>query len=86
MGLDKDLSAVGFGLRTERYALVLERNVVKYVGVSVHFKQYDSAHLPEVDSRSNLVPKSQPQELMPSSPIVNKDIWDREVNICNSSV
>ena len=34
MGLDKDLSAVGFGLRTERYALVIDDLVVKYVGVS----------------------------------------------------
>jgi len=33
MGLDKDLSAVGFGLRTERYALIIEDLVVKYVGV-----------------------------------------------------
>ena len=73
MKLDKDLSAVGFGVRTERYALVLENNIVKYVGVSIYFKQYHNAHVPEVELRSNLAPKSRSQELMPSSPIVNKD-------------
>lgn len=40
MGLDKDLSAVGFGLRTERYALVIDDLVVKYVGVSTLKKTY----------------------------------------------
>ena len=34
IGLDKDLSSIGFGLRTERYAMVLEKNVVKFIGVS----------------------------------------------------
>jgi len=33
MGLDKDLSGAGLGIRTERYAMVLEDNVVKYIGV-----------------------------------------------------
>jgi len=33
MGLDKDLSAVGFGIRTARYAIILDNLVVKYVGV-----------------------------------------------------
>ena len=37
IGLDKDLSHRGFGVRTERYALVLENNVVKYIGVSIMF-------------------------------------------------
>ena len=37
MGLDKDLSGVGFGVRTERYAMVLEDNIVKYVGVNICF-------------------------------------------------
>lgn len=34
IGLDKDLSAIGFGTRTDRYALVLDDLKVKYVGVS----------------------------------------------------
>lgn len=72
MGLDKDLSAVGFGVRTERYALVLEDNVVKYVGVSTYFKQNDKTHVPKVESRSNPAPQSRFQELKLSSPIVNK--------------
>ncbi|KAF5313567.1 hypothetical protein D9611_010196 [Ephemerocybe angulata] len=33
LGLTKDLSAHGLGLRTNRYALILENNVVKYIGV-----------------------------------------------------
>ncbi|EPS94317.1 hypothetical protein FOMPIDRAFT_1169842 [Fomitopsis schrenkii] len=33
IGLDKDLSAIGFGTRTDRYALVLDDLKVKYVGV-----------------------------------------------------
>lgn len=36
MGLDKDLSARGFGVRTERYGMVLDNLVVKYVGVSFY--------------------------------------------------
>ena len=46
MGLDKDLSAVGFGIRTERYALVLDDLVVKYAGVSIYLKHYINAHVP----------------------------------------
>ena len=34
IGLDKDLSAIGFGTRTDRYALVLDDLKVKYIGVS----------------------------------------------------
>jgi alkyl hydroperoxide reductase 1 len=37
IGLDKDLSGIGFGIRTERYAMILENNVVKYIGVSICF-------------------------------------------------
>jgi len=33
IGLEKDLSAMGFGLRTARYALVIDNLVVTYVGV-----------------------------------------------------
>jgi len=33
IGLDIDLSARGFGIRTARYALVLDDLVVKYIGV-----------------------------------------------------
>ncbi|CAA7270351.1 unnamed protein product [Cyclocybe aegerita] len=33
IGLDKDLTAVGLGIRTARYALILDDLVVKYVGV-----------------------------------------------------
>lgn len=33
IGLDKDLSAIGFGTRTERYALIIDDLVVKYIGV-----------------------------------------------------
>ncbi|KAJ2930716.1 hypothetical protein H1R20_g6379, partial [Candolleomyces eurysporus] len=33
LGLDKDLTANGLGIRTSRYALILEDNVVKYVGI-----------------------------------------------------
>ncbi|TFK18858.1 thioredoxin-dependent peroxidase [Coprinopsis marcescibilis] len=33
LGLEKDLTANGMGVRTARYALVLENNVVKYLGV-----------------------------------------------------
>ncbi|KAF8154488.1 thioredoxin-dependent peroxidase [Crassisporium funariophilum] len=33
IGLEKDLTAAGMGIRTARYALVLEDLVVKYVGV-----------------------------------------------------
>ncbi|KAJ3530182.1 hypothetical protein NMY22_g8679 [Coprinellus aureogranulatus] len=33
IGLDKDLTANGLGIRTTRYALILEDNVVKYIGV-----------------------------------------------------
>ncbi|KAF8804908.1 1-Cys peroxiredoxin isozyme [Phlegmacium glaucopus] len=33
IGLDKDLSAIGFGIRTDRYALIIDDLVVKYVGV-----------------------------------------------------
>ena len=35
IGLEKDLSSAGFGLRTARYALVIENFVVTYVGVSI---------------------------------------------------
>ena len=35
IGLDKDLSAIGFGTRTDRYALVLDDLKVKYIGVSI---------------------------------------------------
>ena len=40
MGLDKDLSGAGFGVRTERYAMILEDNIIKYVGVSYMFNIY----------------------------------------------
>ncbi|EAU86553.2 thioredoxin-dependent peroxidase [Coprinopsis cinerea okayama7 len=33
LGLEKDLSAHGLGIRTARYAIILENNVVKYLGV-----------------------------------------------------
>jgi len=33
IGLDIDLSTIGFGIRTDRYALVLDDLVVKYVGI-----------------------------------------------------
>jgi len=33
IGLEKDLSAIGFGIRTDRYALIIDNLVVKYVGV-----------------------------------------------------
>jgi alkyl hydroperoxide reductase 1 len=33
IGLEKDLSDVGFGLRTGRYALIIDKLVVTYVGV-----------------------------------------------------
>ena len=36
IGLDKDLSAIGFGTRTDRYALVLDDLNVKYLGEVVH--------------------------------------------------
>lgn len=48
MGLDKDLSGINFGLRTERYALILEDLVVKYVGVSICLNHYHNAHVSEV--------------------------------------
>lgn len=34
IGLEKDLSSIGFGIRTARYALVIDDLVVTYVGVS----------------------------------------------------
>ena len=37
MGLDKDLKAKGLGVRTERYGMVVEDLVVKYIGVSICF-------------------------------------------------
>ena len=33
MGLDVDLSAAGLGVRTARYAIIVDDLVVKYVGV-----------------------------------------------------
>ncbi|KAH9838051.1 1-Cys peroxiredoxin isozyme [Rhodofomes roseus] len=33
IGLDKDLSAIGFGTRTDRYAIILDDLKVKYVAV-----------------------------------------------------
>lgn len=33
MGLDLDLSAIGLGTRTNRYALIIKDLVVQYVGV-----------------------------------------------------
>lgn len=33
LGLDKDLSAIGFGTRTDRYALVLDDLKIKYIGL-----------------------------------------------------
>ncbi|KIY50085.1 thioredoxin-dependent peroxidase [Fistulina hepatica ATCC 64428] len=33
LGLQKDLSGIGFGIRTGRYALIIDNLVVKYVGV-----------------------------------------------------
>ena len=33
IGLDKDLSAIGFGTRTDRYAIILDDLKVKYVEV-----------------------------------------------------
>lgn len=35
IGLGKDLSSIGFGMRTERYALIIDDLVVKYVGVGL---------------------------------------------------
>jgi len=34
LGLDKDFTGVGFGIRTARYAMILDDLVVKYIGVS----------------------------------------------------
>ncbi|KZT06680.1 1-Cys peroxiredoxin isozyme [Laetiporus sulphureus 93-53] len=33
IGLDKDLSAIGFGTRTDRYALIIDDLKVKYIGL-----------------------------------------------------
>ena len=75
MGLDKDLSAVGFGMRTERYALVLDDLVVKYVGVSIIYISFSTLyHVPlNSKSRSNLAPPLRSQELKLSSQLFNKE-------------
>ncbi|KAJ3129051.1 hypothetical protein HK098_002643 [Nowakowskiella sp. JEL0407] len=43
MGLTKDLSAIGFGLRTERFAMYLDDLVVKYLGVDAKGVSLSSA-------------------------------------------
>ncbi len=34
LGLDKDLTTFGLGIRTARYAMIIDDLVVKYIGVS----------------------------------------------------